>query len=120
MAAVGHVAVLALLPAPRRRARPPLLERVLEELAVQREAVRGELVAARAEFRAKECGRAREPIVRKCLARSSARQRPIAPRWSEELMPPHMAARADDALGLQLRVEIRVGHQPLAGANQRS
>src|SRR5439155_16770635 len=54
VAAVGHVAVLALHALAREAARLPLVVGVLEELAVQREAVGSELVPALADLGAEE------------------------------------------------------------------
>ena len=119
VAAVRHVTVLALLSAARRRARSPFFEGVLEQLAVQREAVRGELVAACAELGAQEGRRPGQAVVREALARSAGRRRAVPPRWTEALMAAHVAARADHALRLQIGVQIRVGDEPLIAADQR-
>src|SRR3990167_5618560 len=58
VAAVGHVAVLALDALAREAARLPLVVGVLEELAAERQAVGRELVTPLAELRAQERRRA--------------------------------------------------------------
>src|SRR5207249_947620 len=88
VAAVGHVAVLALDALAREAIRLPLVVRVLEELAAEREAVPAELVAAAAELRGEICGRARHAPVRQRLARRGAGERPVAAREGRGRTPP--------------------------------
>src|SRR5439155_1725739 len=97
MAAVGHVAVLALDAVAREPARPPLVVRALEEFAVEREAVGRELVAALTELGAKEGGSARHAVVRERLARRCAGKRAVATRRAEPLVSPDVTARADQS-----------------------
>ena len=113
VAPIRHVAVLALEPPPRCGAPAPLRVGIFEGLAVERQAVDAELVAARAELRAQECRRAGDAIVREAVARGAVGRRAAPARRTEMLVAAHVAARADDAASLQRWVEVRVGaHDP--------
>src|SRR5437773_1135724 len=97
VAPIRHVAVLALESPPRRGAPAPLRVGIFEGLAVERQAVDAELVAARAELRAQECRRAGDAIVREAVARGAVGRRAAPARRTEMLVAAHVAARADDA-----------------------
>ena len=107
--AVGHVAVLALDALAREPARLPLVIGALEQLAVEREAVGRELMAALAELGPQEGRRAGDPVVGQGLTRSRAGERAVAPGRAEPRVTPHVAARARHALAGQRGVVIRVG-----------
>src|SRR5437870_8024137 len=70
--AVGHVAVLALDALAREPARLPFVVGALEQLAVERESVGRELMAALAELGLEEGRRAGDTVVGHALARSRA------------------------------------------------
>src|SRR4030095_6671730 len=98
MAAIGHVAVLALHALPREPACLPLVVGGLEELAVEGEPVGRELVAIAAELGFEEGRRARDAVVRQALARSGGSQRAVATGRAEALRAPHMTASDRHAL----------------------
>ncbi len=106
---IGHVAVLALHARAGEPARLPLVVGALEQLAVQREPVGGELVAAAAELGLEEGGCARDAVVRQRLARDAARERTVAPGRAEALVAPHVTAGARHALAGERVVEMLVG-----------
>src|SRR3989442_5032891 len=96
VAAVGHVAVLALDALAREPAGLPFLVRVLEQLAVEREAVGRELVAALAELGGEERRGARHAVVRERLARRTAGERAVAARRARPLMNADVTAVAHE------------------------
>src|ERR671937_1712275 len=104
MAAVGHVAVLAVDARRGEAARLPFRVGVLEQLAVERVAVGAELMAAVTELRREIRGRARDATVRQRVARRGAGERAIATRRTEALVTAHVARRARDAARPQRRV----------------
>src|SRR5207249_11421108 len=108
MAAVGHVAVLALDALTREPARLPLGVGVLEELAVQREALGRELVATLAELGAQERGSAGHAVVRERLAWRGRGERPVAARRAEPLVGTDVTARAHEPTGAEGGVVHRV------------
>src|SRR5690242_19773776 len=101
VAPIRHVAVLALPPLPRGRARSPLLVRVLQGLAVQARAARPELVAGRAELRPEICRGVGGAVVWELLTRHAKALRAGPRGRTKALVPTHVAARAHDALALQ-------------------
>ena len=108
MAAVRHVAVLALHARGREAAGLPFFVGVLERLAVQRVAIGPELVAGAAERRGEIRGRARHPLVRQARARRRAGERAVAPWRTEALVAAHVTRRARDTARVQRRVEGRI------------
>src|SRR5439155_3928671 len=111
--------VLALDALAREAARLPLVVGVLEELAVQREAVRRELVATLAELGAEERGGARHAVVRERLPRRRRSERAVAARRAESLVATHVAAGADQSPGAQRCVMNRSRTGPLAVGQAR-
>src|SRR5437867_1482813 len=83
---------------------PPLLEGVLERLAVRREPV-----TARTELRPEKGRAGREAVVRQSFAGPRDRWRSRAPGRTEALVPADVTARADDALRAEAGVEHRIG-----------
>src|SRR5260370_16195286 len=106
---VGDVRVLALPSVACRRGSLPLLVRGLEQLAVQRETVRGKLMARGTERRPLKRRRADDAVVRKRFARGRGRRRSIAPQRTEALVPPHVARRAGQPGALEFGVECSIG-----------
>src|SRR3989454_9254872 len=117
--AVGHVTVLALHARAREAAHLPLSVGVLEGLAIERRAVRAELVAAAAERGGQERRRAGDAAVREGLSRRDARERAVPPWRSEPLMAAHVAAGTGQALTMQRRVEDGIGNEAARVARQR-
>src|SRR5262249_9511535 len=117
MTTVGHVTALALPPFTRGGTPAPLLVGILEQLAVDGEAVRRELMAARAELGPQVDGGRREAVVRKRGARLDARRRSVPARRAEALIPADVAARAHEPLGAKRGVERRVRRKPRLAAN---
>src|SRR5206468_927797 len=99
VAAMGHVAVLALDALAREPAGLPFRVCVLEQLAVEREAVGRELVAAPAELGGEERRGARHAVVRERLARRGAGERAVAARRTEPLVAAHVTAGAHEPSG---------------------
>src|SRR5262249_51995252 len=86
----------------------PLVVGGLEQLAVEREAVRLELVAAAAELGLEEGGGSRHAVVGQRLARCRARHRAVAPRRSEALMAPDVTGRARHAAAGERHVVVGI------------
>ena len=120
MTAIRHVAVLALHAGASEAARLPLPVRVLEQLAVQRDAVRLELMAAATELRAKKCRRSRHSVVRQRGAWPGALNTAIAAWWTESLVASHVACGARDAPVSERGVEHPAFLVALPAADERS
>ncbi len=108
VAPVGHVAVLALHALAREAARLPLVVGRLEQLAVEREPVGRELVAAPAELGLEERRRSRHAVVGQGLMRGAARQRAVSPGRAEAFVAPDVTARARHAPARERGVVVRV------------
>src|SRR5262249_20641057 len=104
-----HVAVLALHTLAGEAACLPFAVGVLQELAVQREPVRRELVTAGAELRFQERRRAGDAVVGQGLARRRAHQRAVAAGRTEALVTAHVAGGARHALTPERRIVVGVG-----------